>query len=199
VRLENRRGGGSRAEFSYAFCCDAGSRVRPRERGRTPRSATIVQALALRRSWTDADTQPSIFTNDSSAAAVPISADNDPDFTDSFCAFLQRCVTSVDGAELLLALKSNDAQTFDARELIARLGPVTSLSEADVARHVAAFERCGVVERAGERVRYRAGPEEAHINALARLYLERPVTLFRVIYALRDTKIKTFADAFKVR
>ena len=30
------------------------------------------------------------------------SADNDPDFTDDFCSFLQRCVASVDAAELLL-------------------------------------------------------------------------------------------------
>jgi hypothetical protein len=36
------------------------------------------------------------------------------------------------------------------------------------------------------------------VATLARLYIERPVTLFRVIYALRDMKISTFADAFKL-
>ena len=163
------------------------------------RSAAVVQSLTLGRPWLDADWHLSIFTSDSSVAAVGLSADNDPDFTDSFCGFLQRCVTSVDGAELLLVLRNNPAQSFDCRELIARLGPVTSLSEPDVARHVLGFESCGVVDRAAERLRYRAGPAEAHVNTLARLYLERPVTLFRVIYALRDTKIKTFADAFRLR
>jgi hypothetical protein len=34
---------------------------------------------------------------------------------------------------------------------------------------------------------------------LAQAYKERPVTLFRVIYALRDLKIQSFADAFKLR
>jgi hypothetical protein len=156
-----------------------------------------VLALTL-RPWLDADSQPSIVTNDSSVAAVAHS-NSDPDFTDSFCGFLQRCVTSVDGAELLLVLKNNPTQLFDTRELISRLGPVTSVSEADVVRHLVGFEHCGVLDRAGERVRYRSGPAETHVSTLARLYIERPVTLFRVIYALRDTKIKTFADAFKLR
>ena len=40
---------------------------------------------------------------------------------------------------------------------------------------------------------------DPHVAVLARLYVERPVTLFRVIYALRDSKINTFADAFKLR
>ena len=40
---------------------------------------------------------------------------------------------------------------------------------------------------------------QQHLERLARLYVERPVTLFRIIYALRDTKINTFAEAFKLR
>ena len=45
-----------------------------------------------------------------------------------------------------------------------------------------------------------ANPElDAHVRTLAQAYKERPVTLIRVIYALRDTKIQTFADAFKLR
>ena len=100
---------------------------------------------------------------------------------------------------LLLQLKKDPTKAFELRDLAARLAP-TSLSEADVARHLTTFEYCGVVEREGERVRYRPGSAvEAHVDTLARLYIERPVTLFRVIYALRDTKIKTFSDAFKLR
>ncbi len=57
-----------------------------------------------------------------------------------------------------------------------------------------------VVRDADQRVRYRPTPaHDAHLATLARLYVERPVTLFRVIYALRDSKINTFADAFKLR
>jgi len=48
-----------------------------------------------------------------------------------------------------------------------------------------------------------AGPVDdatrAHLATLAQAYEERPVTLFRIIYALRDAKIRSFADAFKLR
>lgn len=126
-------------------------------------------------------------------------SDSDPDFTDAFCAFLQSCVTNVDAAELLLLLKKNPDHYFDLRELIARFTPVTSLSESDVARHVATFQQYRLVVRDGsQRISYRPGRADEHMRTLERLYIERPVTLFRVIYALRDAKIKTFADAFKL-
>ena len=48
--------------------------------------------------------------------------------------------------------------------------------------------------------RHSAPPElAAHVAMLAKAYEERPVTLFRIIYALRDANIRSFADAFKVR
>jgi hypothetical protein len=40
---------------------------------------------------------------------------------------------------------------------------------------------------------------QAHVATLAQAYEERPVTLIRLIYALRDRKIRSFADAFKLR
>ena len=39
----------------------------------------------------------------------------------------------------------------------------------------------------------------ARVQTLAQAYRERPVTLIRVIYGLRDQKIQSFADAFKMR
>ena len=129
------------------------------------------------------------------------SADNDPDFTDEFCGFLQRCVASVDAAELLLLLAKNPERSWDAVELHAQLAALTSMTDADVHRCLDALQQCAVVSRgADKRVRYRSSPAyDAHLAKLARLYVERPVTLFRVIYALRDFKITTFADAFKLR
>lgn len=53
-----------------------------------------------------------------------------------------------------------------------------------------------------------AAPEDArklveaqqnHVATLAQAYEQRPVTLIRLIYALRDNKIRSFADAFKLR
>jgi len=130
---------------------------------------------------------------------VGSSADNDPDFPDDFCGFLQRCVANVDAAELLLTLFKHPERAWQPRELSAQLAPIASLSETEVLRILEAFQTCALVARDGQRVRYRAAPtHDAHLAMLARLYVERPVTLFRVIYALRDSKINTFADAFKL-
>ena len=41
--------------------------------------------------------------------------------------------------------------------------------------------------------------EGPHVVMLAKAWRERPVTLVRIIYALRDSKVKSFADAFKLR
>lgn len=126
---------------------------------------------------------------------------SDPDFTDEFCGFLQRCVANVDAAELLLALFREPGRSWQPQELSTQLESVANLSEADVQRALDAFQTCSIITRdAEQRVRYRASPSyDAHLATLARLYVERPVTLFRTIYALRDTKINTFADAFKLR
>ena len=53
----------------------------------------------------------------------------------------------------------------------------------------------------GEPQRWWAGPEalDANVGTLAQAYRERPVTLIRVIYALRDSRIQSFADAFRLR
>ena len=129
------------------------------------------------------------------------STDTDPDFSDDFCRFLQRCVANVDAAELLLALFKDKQRSWQVRELCATLAPGASLSEADVQRYLDVFQGCSLVVRdAEQRAQYRpAESHDAHLAMLARLYLERPVTLFRVIYALRDSAIHTFADAFKLR
>jgi hypothetical protein len=128
------------------------------------------------------------------------STDSDPDFTDELCGFLQRCVANVDAAELLLLLAKNPDRSWAVNELQAQLAPST-ISDADVQRSLDALQQCDVVERdADKRVRYRPSvAHDAQVAALSRLYLERPVTLFRVIYALRDSKLRTFADAFKLR
>jgi hypothetical protein len=128
-------------------------------------------------------------------------SDNDPDFTDDFCHFLQRCVANVDAAELLLAMFRSPERWWRPAELSVQLESIASLSEADVARALEAFQSCSLITRDSEqRVRYRPSPShDSHLASLARLYVERPVTLFRTIYALRDTKINTFADAFKLR
>ena len=40
---------------------------------------------------------------------------------------------------------------------------------------------------------------QAHLRTLDQADRERPVTLIRLVYALRDRKIRSFADAFRLR
>jgi hypothetical protein len=126
--------------------------------------------------------------------------DDQTDFTDAFCAFLQSCITSVDSAELLLVLWRKPTALWSANDLAAQLDPVGSLSEAEAIPYLETFQALGLISRIDDgRVRYQSSADaDMHMQTLARLYLERPVTLFRMIYALRDTKIKTLADAFRI-
>lgn len=131
---------------------------------------------------------------------VGANSDNDPDFTDEFCEFLQRSVASVDTVEILLLLSKDREKWWETNELRERLATAANLSEGDVAKCLDDLQQSAVISRGGDRrARFRPAPaHDAHVATLARLYVERPVTLFRVIYALRDSKIKTFADAFRL-
>jgi hypothetical protein len=125
----------------------------------------------------------------------------DADFSDEFCHFLQSAVPAVEAAELLLLLRRESARAWTAPDLVAALAPSVLLREEEAANYLAAFQARGILEADAERgVKYRAANEAAgHLATLERVYRERPVTLIRVIYGLRDTKIRSFADAFRLR
>jgi hypothetical protein len=122
----------------------------------------------------------------------------DSAFSDEFCRFIQTCVTSVDAAELLLKLAAQPGVWLEPAALA---GPGSAIGDADLARYVEQLQAGGLIAIGPDRrIRYRAdSPNAAHVEMLAQAYKERPVTLFRVIYALRDLKIQSFADAFKLR
>ena len=113
----------------------------------------------------------------------------DADFSDEFCRFLQNCVPSVQAAELLLQLATDPAV-----ELRPRDAAETKLLQA--------FHAGGLAMASVDQAyQYRPANEtlHGHVQRLAKAYEERPVTLIRIIYALRDGKIRSFADAFRVR
>jgi hypothetical protein len=126
----------------------------------------------------------------------------DADFSDEFCRFLRVIVPSVDAAELLLLLRRHRESWWSAQDAARALTPSGPLSESDVARHFGAFQAGGLVALGPDkRAQYRPAHSglEAHVARLDRAYSERPVTLIRVIYALRDSSIQSFADAFTLR
>lgn len=120
----------------------------------------------------------------------------DVQFTEPFFRFLQGNITSVDAAEVLLLLYRNPARDWSPAEVLARLGPV--LSEGEVRKILDDFRTKGLLSEG-----YRYLPASAvladHVKTLAMAYEERPVTLFRLIYALRQTGLQALADAFRLR
>ncbi|HWI36341.1 MAG TPA: hypothetical protein VNU64_07800 [Burkholderiales bacterium] len=115
-------------------------------------------------------------------------APEDADFTDEFCQFLQSAVPAVEAAEFLLQVRGDTARAWTPPEA--------------AARYVSGLQAGGLVEVDNEqRVRYKPASDTlaAHVATLEKLWRERPVTLIRVIYGLRDSKIRSFADAFRLR
>ena len=126
---------------------------------------------------------------------------DDAAFSDEFCRFLQDSVSSFEAAELLLFFAHNRGSDWSLPEALERLRPAVSISDAEAARYVDTFRATGLVTAAGERVRYQPASyfHEKQVEALEQAYRERPVTLIRMIYALRDSRIQSFADAFRLR
>jgi hypothetical protein len=122
----------------------------------------------------------------------------DIDFSDAFCRFVQVQLPSVDVAELLLVAFHEPDVAWQARAAVERLPAGVNMAEADAAKHLQAFQAAGLLDSS---LRYRPASEElgGFVQTLAKAYEERPVTLIRLIYALRDRKIRSFADAFKLR
>jgi hypothetical protein len=126
----------------------------------------------------------------------------DADFSDEFCRFIQSAIPAVDAAELLLLLAEGPDAWWTQADALARLRPGISISDADAARYVELFQLQGLIA-VGPDKRIQFHPASAalaaQVESLGQAYRERPVTLIRVIYALRDKKIQSFADAFKLR
>jgi hypothetical protein len=126
----------------------------------------------------------------------------DADFSDEFCQFLQSAVPAVEAAELLLVLRRETARAWTVADAVAALGAGVSLPEEVASRYLEELQARGLVAfDAAKKVQYRPASDAlaAHVATLEKVYRERPVTLIRVIYGLRDSKIRSFADAFRLR
>ena len=126
---------------------------------------------------------------------------SDPDFPAELRSFIRDSIPDIDAAELLLLLARNPARNYDLAAMLKEVRP-TIISETAARRHLALFRERGLISSVGEDA-YRYGPGSAEleelVRALTKVYNERPVTLVRVVYALKDEKIRSFADAFKLK
>jgi hypothetical protein len=125
----------------------------------------------------------------------------DADFTDEFCRFIQSTIPSVEAAELLIQLAGRPDSALSPGAAVAGLAPGVPLTEAQAAALLESFAARGLVSRAGSEFRYAPATSElrGHAEMLAQAYNQRPVTLIRIIYALRDSRIQSFAEAFRLR
>ena len=126
----------------------------------------------------------------------------DIEFSDEFCRFIQTGVPAVDAAEFLLLVADRPDTWWSLPEALGKLRPNVNITDADAARYLEGFAERGLIEFGEERkFRFRPTTDQlaSHVRILAQAYEERPVTLIRVIYALRDQKIRSFAEAFKLR
>jgi hypothetical protein len=126
----------------------------------------------------------------------------DAAFSNEFFRFLRAAVPTVDAAEVLLVLQRDAERWWSAEEVVGALAPSVSLTASAAAGCFAVFQTSGLIAAGPDkRVQYRprTGELDAHVATLAQAYRERPVTLIRVIYALRDSKIQSFADAFRLK
>jgi hypothetical protein len=120
------------------------------------------------------------------------------EFSEEFCRFLQETIPAVDAAELLLWYRGHPEEAFALDEAVAKLGP--GISAGDAEKYLKLFEARRLLILLDGRYRYRPESELApQVEKLALAYNQRPVTLIRVIYAFRDSSIKSFADAFRLR
>jgi hypothetical protein len=125
----------------------------------------------------------------------------DVDFSDEFCEFIQTCVPAVHTAELILLLRSRPQEWWDPADVLQRMR-AAGLAEPEAARYVELLQARGLLATGPDkRIQFRPADERIadQVEKLAQAYTERPVTLFRVIYALRDTRVRSFAEAFRLR
>lgn len=125
----------------------------------------------------------------------------DPDFPEALRAFIQDNIPDIDAAELVLLLSRTPHREWHVDQLVEGLRP-TQLTPGAARKYLARFESLRLVEQAKDsRYRYCApsGALEEVVAALTKAYNERPVTLVRTIYSLRDAKLRSLADAFRLK
>lgn len=108
-------------------------------------------------------------------------------------------IDSVEQLEILLLLLQHPERTWTA-ETVARELRVSSLSAGDRLEDLARDALLARV-KSGEEYRYAPGSaalDEA-VRGLATAYTERRVTVINLIFSKPVDKIRTFADAFRLR
>ena len=123
-----------------------------------------------------------------------------PEFSDALCGLIKDAIPALEAAEILLLLFRNSEAALTPEQLVHLVEPA-ALSEAQATRYLETFRLYGLASWDAGRYQYRPGSAELDqlVQQLAKAYNERPVTLVRLIYTFKDARIRSFADAFKIK
>ncbi|HTS18683.1 MAG TPA: hypothetical protein VMP11_14000 [Verrucomicrobiae bacterium] len=122
------------------------------------------------------------------------------DLSDALLQFIRLCIPSFEAAELLLFLAQHADRSWRAEEIAREIKPnVPPLPR--IRECLALFQARGLATEQSESYQFAPGSPELRsaVDALARAYEERPVTLIRTINSIADQKLQSFAEAFKFK
>jgi hypothetical protein len=113
-------------------------------------------------------------------------------------AFVAASIRSVWTLELLLFLKRNREQSWDAGRLIRELRS----SSAVISEALVSLEACGLVIQE-DRVNYRYGAASPKLDQIVaeldQLYAAKPLTVINAIVNSQNQQLRIFSNAFKLK
>lgn len=122
------------------------------------------------------------------------------DLPESLLRFIESTIPTYQAAEVLLFLAARPEREWKPEEIVVGMRPVVITVPA-VKEYLALFKIRGIVKERDGCFHYEpASPEiEGGIAALAHAYDTAPVTLIGTIYRMAESRIRSFADSFKLR
>ena len=121
------------------------------------------------------------------------------DLPEALLRFIELCVPTYQAAEVLLFFAAHPDGEWSPEEAVVAMRPAVVTVPA-MREYAALFADKSLLAETDGRFRYDPSPElERSLGELVRAYNEKPVTLIRAIYRIADSKIQSFADAFKLR
>lgn len=113
-------------------------------------------------------------------------------------AFVRSTVRTVWSLELLILLRRDRSRSWTEAELVRELRASTT----SIAQALAAFETAGLITRSADGLLSYA-PASAALDLicerLEKIYQERPLAVVNAIMAAPDERLRSFADAFRIK
>jgi hypothetical protein len=119
-------------------------------------------------------------------------------FPEDVKAFIGSCIRSVWALELILFMRRNSSRSWSIDALTAELRSSTFV----ISEVLATFRQAGLVAEEPDGT-FRYAPASSHIDRvvdqLASAYATKPLAVSREILSAGNDKIRTFADAFRLK